>query len=75
MRANTPALHQAIEITCQLCADHVLTDLGELTQLLHFGEALALVGEAALSLESGGALCCLRMWLHHCPERPLQIRT
>jgi hypothetical protein len=64
MRTDILASRPAIEITCQLSNDHVLTNLGELTQLLHFGEAQALVDEATLSLDSGGVLCCLRMWLH-----------
>jgi hypothetical protein len=63
MRTDVLASRPAIEILCRLSSDHELTNLGELTQLLHFGEAQALVDEATLALESGGALCYLRMWL------------
>jgi hypothetical protein len=64
MQVEAAAVRPAIQITCWLSADQLLVDLAQLTLLLHFGEAQALVDEAALSLDSAGALCSLRMWLH-----------
>src|SRR5262245_55914471 len=64
LRLDDLASPPALEIVCRLSADHLPTDLAQLEQLLHYTEARALVDESALSLESGGALLSLRMWLN-----------
>jgi hypothetical protein len=57
--------HPALEISCTLPVAQTPEDLSQLAELLHFGEARALVDEAALSLDGRGALLNLRMWLSH----------
>jgi hypothetical protein len=64
MRTDELAPRPALEIVCHLSAGQLLTDLAQLEQLLHFGEARALVDEASLSLDGDGALVTLRMWLN-----------
>jgi hypothetical protein len=64
MRTDDLPPRPALEIVCHLPANPLLKDLAQLEQLLHFGEARALVDEASLSLDGGGALLSLRMWLN-----------
>ena len=53
-----------LEIICQMDVSHLSIDLAQLEQLIHFGEARALVDEASLALDGGGAVLCLRMCLN-----------
>jgi hypothetical protein len=64
MRLDDLAARPALEIVCQLAVSQMMLDLAQLEQLLHFGEARALVDEASLALEGGGAILSLRMWLN-----------
>jgi hypothetical protein len=64
MRMEEQAPRPALEIVCQLAVSQLSIDLAQLEQLLHFGEARALVDEASLALDGGGALLNLRMWLN-----------
>jgi hypothetical protein len=63
IRLDDLASRPTLEIICQLALSHLSIELTQLEQLLHFGEARALVDEASLALASGGAILCLRMWL------------
>jgi hypothetical protein len=64
MRIDDLALRPALEIACRLSAAQLLADVSQLEELLHFGEARALVDEASLALDDSGALLSLRMWLN-----------
>jgi hypothetical protein len=64
IRVDDLASRPTLEIICQLAVGHLSADLAQLEQLLHFGEARALVDEASLALDNGGATLCLRMWLN-----------
>lgn len=64
LRTDDLAPRPALEISCQLEVGQLMTDVAQLEELLHFGEARALVDEASLSLTGGGALFSLRMWLN-----------
>lgn len=64
MQANKRTTRPMLEISCILSLIDSLNDTNTLEQLLHLGEARALVDEAALWMESEGAHLSLRMWLH-----------
>ena len=64
IRTNDLASQPALEIVCQLAGGQLLIDQAQLEGLLQFSEARALVDEASLSLDNGGALLLLRMWLN-----------
>jgi hypothetical protein len=61
---NDTASRPALEIVCQLAGDQLLVEQTQLEELLQFSEARALVDEASLSLDTGGAVLILRMWLN-----------
>ena len=64
MRLDDQASRPTLEIICQMDVSHLSIDLAQLEQLIHFGEARALVDEASLALDGGGAMLCLRMCLN-----------
>jgi hypothetical protein len=64
MRMDDLASRPTLEIACQLAVGRLSIDLAQLEQLIHFAEARALVDEALLALDSGGAVLSLRMWLN-----------
>jgi hypothetical protein len=64
IRMNDTASRPALEIVCQLAGDQLLVEQTQLEELLQFSEARALVDEASLSLDTGGAVLILRMWLN-----------
>jgi hypothetical protein len=64
IRTDDLAPHPALEIACHVSVDQLAVDLAQLEQELHFGEARALVDEAALSVEGDMVLIGLRMWLN-----------
>jgi len=63
MRLDDALPRPALEIVCHGPLGVLPGDLAQLEQLLHFGEARALVDAAELALGESGALLSLRMWL------------
>lgn len=64
MRMDEQASRPTLEIVCQLAVGQLMIDLAQLEQLLHFSEARALVDQASLVLEGGGAVLSLGMWIN-----------
>jgi len=64
VRAGVALPRPALELSCCLSARLLPKALADLERLLHFGEARALVDEAALTLDGHSALLSLRMWLN-----------
>ena len=64
IRTNELASQPALEIVCQLAMDQLPLEQAQLEGLMQFSEARALVDEASLSLDNGGAVLILRMWLN-----------
>jgi hypothetical protein len=64
IRTDDLAPRPALQIACQVSVDQIAVDLAQLEQALHFGEARALVDEAALTVEGDMVLLSLRMWLN-----------
>jgi len=63
VRADVAMPRPALELSCYLPVKSLPEALAQLEQLLHFGEARALVDEAVLTLDAHGASFSLRMWL------------